>query len=561
MQTGCPMADQPAWQLEERPMEDRWCDRAQWQINWTSQRWEFHSNHTSVEASGAFDILGKSDDNCLPPDVPVLPTASTLKQATDFFAGHLHSFIQQSFAFLNPGSSNISKEPESPTLSLGERVVWLSDNGPHAGTVRWIGRIPFICPGWTVGVQFDEAIGRGDGVFGGRRYFNAPSGHACFIPALGLLQYNNIDNGENPNLSPLKSNTPLKSKNQMFQASCSKASCSFKEEAPEISGVRKKCIRYDSRLNSCNKQKKRAPPPPIHLPKITEIPEHNELSIEKIGKSSNTVQDFIEAFNYLTQKASSTYIERENASDIYVPKRYYSKLYESPIKITSTKWKYTPNTSKNHLDITNAPNIINAVSNGDINLILNVNENSDHEKNLTISSIITKNTYPRDLNSMNISEKDIKNVIKSSKVYAAESHRILVEVYGDHGQADRASQKWFVWFKSGNFDLEDEERPGVPPNNFSSLKRNGNESKYRKLVSYELKTRDVERRFSRVKNCSNVEKERGFCIELQLAMKSGFITIIQNIGQCMDTLAMPYHRQPSQIFTAGRLCCVYGWTI
>ena len=44
------------------------------------------------------------------------------------------------------------------------------------------------------------------------------------------------------------------------------------------------------------------------------------------------------------------------------------------------------------------------------------------------------------------------------KKTAAESHRILVEVYGEHALAERTCQKWFARFKSGNFDLEDEER-------------------------------------------------------------------------------------------------------
>ena len=43
---------------------------------------------------------------------------------------------------------------------------------------------------------------------------------------------------------------------------------------------------------------------------------------------------------------------------------------------------------------------------------------------------------------------------------AAESHRILVELYGEHALAERTCQKWFARFKSVNFDLEDEERPG-----------------------------------------------------------------------------------------------------
>ena len=46
------------------------------------------------------------------------------------------------------------------------------------------------------------------------------------------------------------------------------------------------------------------------------------------------------------------------------------------------------------------------------------------------------------------------------KKTATESHRILVEVYGEHALAQRTCQKWFALFKSGDFGLEDEERYG-----------------------------------------------------------------------------------------------------
>ena len=48
------------------------------------------------------------------------------------------------------------------------------------------------------------------------------------------------------------------------------------------------------------------------------------------------------------------------------------------------------------------------------------------------------------------------------KKTAAESHRILVEVHGEHALAERTCQKWFARFKSGDFGLEDEECHGQP---------------------------------------------------------------------------------------------------
>lgn len=112
------------------------------------------------------------------------------------------------------------------------------------------------------------------------------------------------------------------------------------------------------------------------------------------------------------------------------------------------------------------------------------------------------------------------------KKSATESHRILVEVYGDHALAERTCQKWFSRFKSGDFNLEDDERPGQPKRFEDEelealldedacqnqqdlakslgvdqatisrrLKALGFIQKLGNWVPYELKPRDIERRF------------------------------------------------------------------
>ena len=48
------------------------------------------------------------------------------------------------------------------------------------------------------------------------------------------------------------------------------------------------------------------------------------------------------------------------------------------------------------------------------------------------------------------------------KKTAAESHRILVQVYGEYALAERTCQKWFARFESGDFGWEDEKRPRQP---------------------------------------------------------------------------------------------------
>ena len=50
----------------------------------------------------------------------------------------------------------------------------------------------------------------------------------------------------------------------------------------------------------------------------------------------------------------------------------------------------------------------------------------------------------------------------NTKKTAVESDSILVEVYREYALAERTCQKWFARFKSGDFSLEDEERPGQP---------------------------------------------------------------------------------------------------
>lgn len=47
-----------------------------------------------------------------------------------------------------------------------------------------------------------------------------------------------------------------------------------------------------------------------------------------------------------------------------------------------------------------------------------------------------------------------------AKKTAAESHNLLVEVYGDNAMSRTQCFEWFQRFKSGDFDISDKERPG-----------------------------------------------------------------------------------------------------
>ena len=141
------------------------------------------------------------------------------------------------------------------------------------------------------------------------------------------------------------------------------------------------------------------------------------------------------------------------------------------------------------------------------------------------------------------------------KKNAAESHRILVEVYCEHALAERTCQKWFPSFKSGDFGLEDEERPGQPKkfedeeleplldedcyqtqeelaeslgvtqeDIWKRLKAAGYIQKQGNWVPYELKPRDVERQFCMSEMLLERHKRSHFCIGSLLVMKNGSIT-------------------------------------
>ena len=102
------------------------------------------------------------------------------------------------------------------------------------------------------------------------------------------------------------------------------------------------------------------------------------------------------------------------------------------------------------------------------------------------------------------------------KEAAAESHRILVEVYGEHALAERTCQKWFARFKSGDFDLEDEERPGQP--------KKFEDEELEAIFDEHCCQTQEEPSFACPKCCWNAAKRSHFCIGLLLVMKNGSIT-------------------------------------
>ena len=53
--------------------------------------------------------------------------------------------------------------------------------GGKRGEVKFVGRIPAIAPGWWIGVQYDEPVGKNDGTCKGKRFFECPPNFGGFL--------------------------------------------------------------------------------------------------------------------------------------------------------------------------------------------------------------------------------------------------------------------------------------------------------------------------------------------------------------------------------------------
>jgi len=103
-----------------------------------------------------------------------------------------------------------------PPLSLRDRVVWLSDNGPEFGYVKWLGQLPDVGNDWMAGVDFDNAVGSGTGLYNDYQLFEAPMNHASLVPVIGLMKAEDFGGGDPNKRSPTPPSTA--------DHSCSKSS-------------------------------------------------------------------------------------------------------------------------------------------------------------------------------------------------------------------------------------------------------------------------------------------------------------------------------------------------
>lgn len=127
------------------------------------------------------------------------------------------------------------------------------------------------------------------------------------------------------------------------------------------------------------------------------------------------------------------------------------------------------------------------------------------------------------------------------KKSAAETKRLLAEVYGEHAPSEATCRNWFRRFKGGDFDVRDREREGSPKKfddteleallcedpcqtenelaeqlnvNQSSVSRRlhamGMVQKFETWVPHELKDRDIERRKTICEMLLQRQQRKGF---------------------------------------------------
>ncbi|KAK1323595.1 hypothetical protein QJS10_CPA02g01220 [Acorus calamus] len=64
-------------------------------------------------------------------------------------------------------------------IEVGDRCE--VEPGAKRGIVKFVGRVETIAPGYWVGIQYDEPLGKHDGLVKGKRYFNCPPNHGAMV--------------------------------------------------------------------------------------------------------------------------------------------------------------------------------------------------------------------------------------------------------------------------------------------------------------------------------------------------------------------------------------------
>ncbi|XP_076060786.1 ubiquitin carboxyl-terminal hydrolase CYLD isoform X3 [Oratosquilla oratoria] len=115
---------------------------------------------------------------------------------------------------------------EECALNVGDKVVvWLTEEYPEFGFVRWRGKLPNHegISEMMIGVEFDNPVGSDNHIYNNRALFEAPAQHASILPAATLIKADLLSaDRSTPDVHDVPNNTntrtphvPLKNDNQL----------------------------------------------------------------------------------------------------------------------------------------------------------------------------------------------------------------------------------------------------------------------------------------------------------------------------------------------------------
>ncbi|KAK1276611.1 hypothetical protein QJS04_geneDACA003778 [Acorus gramineus] len=91
--------------------------------------------------------------------------------------------FREKLATHNPTTENKLSDNYTEDLCANMKVGDRCEVEPGAkrGIVKFVGRVETIAPGYWVGIQYDEPLGKHDGLVKGKRYFNCPPNHGAMV--------------------------------------------------------------------------------------------------------------------------------------------------------------------------------------------------------------------------------------------------------------------------------------------------------------------------------------------------------------------------------------------
>ncbi|EEF33219.1 tubulin-folding cofactor B [Ricinus communis] len=104
--------------------------------------------------------------------------------------------VSQNPSAFEPKITENYMEDLCANIKLGDRCE--VEPGAKRGIVKFVGRAESLAPGFWVGVQYDEPLGKHDGLVKGVRYFDCPPLHG------GMIRPDKIKVGDYPERDPFE---------------------------------------------------------------------------------------------------------------------------------------------------------------------------------------------------------------------------------------------------------------------------------------------------------------------------------------------------------------------